>query len=87
MSNINAADLGTHKRQETVLTHALSPIQKRKKNTFVDGFRSLILGVSVRKRYIGVPIMAQRVKSPTSILENAGSIPGLIHWAKDPALP
>ena len=30
--------------------------------------------------------MAQRVKNPTSIRENAGSIPALPHWVKDLAL-
>ena len=32
----------------------------------------------------GVPIVAQKVKNPASVRENAGSIPGL--WVKDPAL-
>ena len=29
---------------------------------------------------------AQRVKSPTSIYEDAGLIPGLTQWVKDPSL-
>lgn len=35
------------------------------------------------KSTIRVPFLAQRVKNPTSIYENAGSIPGLAQWAKD----
>ena len=35
----------------------------------------------------GVPVMAQRVKSPTSIHEGAGSIPGLIQWVKGSLSP
>ena len=35
----------------------------------------------------GVPAVAQRVKNPTSVHEDAGLIPSSTPWVKDPALP
>ena len=35
----------------------------------------------------GIPVVAQWVKTPTSIHEDAGLIPGLTQWVKDPTLP
>ena len=43
--------------------------------------------VTSRLLSAGVPIMAQWVKNPTCLHEDAGLIPGLAQWVKDPALP
>ena len=38
------------------------------------------------REHLGVPVMAQRLVNPTSINEDAVSVPGLAQWVKDLAL-
>ena len=37
---------------------------------------------SIKTMGLGVPVMVQRVKNPTSIHEDASSIPGLAPWVR-----
>ena len=44
------------------------------------------LGRGVKWKIVGIPVIAQQVTNPTSIREDAGSIPGLTQGVKDPGL-
>ena len=43
-------------------------------------------GYPLKSCLVGVPVVAQWLGNPTRIHEEAGSIPGLTQWVKDPAL-
>ena len=50
----------------------------------------LISGLGIPKtknKILGVPDVAQWLTNPTRNYDVAGSVPGLIQWVKDPALP
>ena len=50
-------------------------------------FVNYYFNLHMKNGSLGLPVVVQRLKNPTSICEGAGSIPGLAQWIKDLALP
>ena len=47
---------------------------------------NVMINVDIKIMEIGISVVAQQVKNPTSIHGDAGSSPGLDQWVEDPVL-
>ena len=94
MFKININTNGTNKKilyyltrcnENSITSFAFLP-KKHNLNLNVRGFQTLTDRHSTQKWPLGVAIVAQQVKNPTSIHEDAGLILDLTQWVTDPAL-
>ena len=69
----------------SAVPNATSLVASNNRHFFLHNSRGQkIQNQSVRT---GVPVVAQWLANPTTIYEDAGSIPGLTQWVKDLVLP
>ena len=59
---------------------------EQKGNTAGSELSKAVMEIMFKKLTLGVPIVAQQVKNPTSVHEDVGWIPGFTQLVKDPVL-
>ena len=71
---------------EKLKVRAVTVMDTRKAESRAKGRLDEGVSESYEDAAHGVPVMAQWLTNPTRICEDAGSIPGLAQWVKDPVL-